>query len=91
MGAYQAFVDLSFQGRLRKSAELYQAEIYYFLQLLEQYGMEALIVPGYSTIVLDANNSLDRTEFVLKLRGVWTRLWLEERTSGVFVLYDRSG
>ena len=92
MGVYQAFVDLSFQGRLRKSSEIYQVEVYFFVKMLEQYGMTAIGVPRYTMPVIGGPaNSSGRMEFLLKVMGVWTSLWLEERSPGVFVLYDQSG
>jgi hypothetical protein len=86
----QAFVDLSYQGRLRKSSELVQVEIHLFIEFLEEHGMAMIDVPGYSVPQLGApRDPHDRTPFWLKVRGLWTRLLLEERLPGVFVLYDR--
>lgn len=49
-------------------------------------------VPGYTVPVRDeSSNSPGRAGFLLKVMGVWTHLWLEERNPGVFVLYDSSG
>ena len=88
----QVFVDLSFQGRLRKASEIYQVEVYFFTKMLEQYGMTAIGVPRYTMPVVNrSTNKSGLTEFLLKIMGVWTSLWLEERSPGVFVLYDRSG
>lgn len=91
MGAYQVFVDLSFQGRLRKNSEIYQSEVYLFTKMLEQYGMAAIGVPRYTMPVIDAAAPSGRMQFLLRVMGVWTSLWLEERSPGVFILYDRSG
>jgi len=93
MGAMcQVFVDLSFQGRLRKCAELVGAEIFLFTQLLEEQGTAILNTPGYC-VTVPATASLTgkngRLAILLKMRGVWTSLWLEARQPGVFVLYDR--
>lgn len=87
----EVYVDLSFQGRLRKCAELVGAEIFLFTQLLEEQGEALLDVPGYCLTVpvaAPARRS-SRTEILLKVSGVWTTLWLEMRQPGVFVLYDR--
>lgn len=91
MGATcQVFVDLAFQGRLRRSAELIQAEIFLFTQLLEQHGATVLAVPGYClTVPVAMRIKPHRTEILLKVMGVWTTLWLEERQPDVFILYDR--
>jgi hypothetical protein len=60
--------------------------------MLKQHGRAAIGVPRYTMPVIDGPPILSgRTEFLLKTMGVWTSLWLEERSSGVFVLYDRSG
>jgi len=92
MGAYQTFIDLSFQGRLRKSSEIYQVEVFFFLKMLEQHGMTAIGVPRYTIPVIGKpKTGPGRAEFLLKIMGTWTSLWLEERSPGVFVLYDRSG
>ena len=88
----QVFVDLPFQGRLRKSAELVGAEIFLFTEMLEQHGTGVLDVPGYCLTVPVTGTRMSepqRTKILLKLRGVWTTLWLEERQPNVFVLYDR--
>ena len=91
MGAYQAFPDLQFQGRLHKSSEVYQVEVFHFLELLEEYGLDAIGVPRYSAIVAGgALNAAGRMEFLLKILGAWTSLWLEVRASNVFVVYDTS-
>ena len=88
--ANQVFVDLSFQGRLRKSAELIQAEIFLFTQLLEEHGTAVLAVPGYClTVPAEMRLKPHRIEILLKVMGAWTTLWLEERQPDVFVLYDR--
>jgi len=91
MGAIcQVFVDLSFQGRLRKSAEFIQAELFLFTELLEEHGASVLTVPGYClTVPVEMRTKPDRIEILLKLMGAWTTLWLEERQPDVFVLYDR--
>lgn len=93
MGAScQVYVDLAFQGRLRKSDELVGAEIFLFTQLLEEQGPSVLDVPGYCvTVPVPAGRarSSERIEILLKILGVWTTLWLEVRRPGVFVLYDR--
>src|SRR4051812_29164441 len=47
----QVFVDLAFQGRLRKSDELVGAEVFLFTQLLEEQGPAILDVPGYCVTV----------------------------------------
>lgn len=87
---YQVFVDLSFQGRLRKSNETFQVEIFLFTRMLEQYGMTMIGVPGYTVPVNGPReHSSNPVEFLLKAVGVWTHLWLEERSRGVFVLYDK--
>ncbi|HEX8240062.1 MAG TPA: hypothetical protein VF574_10030 [Allosphingosinicella sp.] len=93
MGAScQVFVDLAFQGRLRKSDELVGAEILLFTQLLEEQGPALLDVPGYCvTVPVSASRTRksDRIEILLKIVGVWTTLWLEVRQPGIYVLYDR--
>jgi hypothetical protein len=90
MGAeHQAFVDLSFQGRLTEPS-LFRADIFYFRELLENYGWDALSVPTYARLTGNVTRS-GRKEMLLKTTGVWTHLWLEERKPGVFVLYDQSG
>ena len=88
----QVFVDLSFQGRLRKSDELAGAEIFLFTELLEEQGTALLNTPGYCmTIPPRGQRSADRDRIpiLLKWRGVWTPLWLEVRQPDVLVLYDR--
>ena len=88
----QVFVDLAFQGRLRKSDELVGAEIFLFTQLLEEQGPAILDVPGYCMTVPVAERRArksDRIEILLKILGVWTTLWLEVRQPDAFVLYDR--
>ena len=90
--AYQVYVDLAFQGRLRKSDELVGAEIFLFTQLLEEQGPAILDVPGYClTVPVSGRRARksDRIEILLKILGVWTTLWLEVRQPDVFVLYDR--
>lgn len=93
MGAkYQVFVDLSFHGRLLKSAELFGAEIFLFIELLEQYGSAVLDIPGYCVTVPVTGSHMgksNRIEILLKAMGVWTTLWLEVRQPNAFVLYDR--
>jgi hypothetical protein len=92
MGAYQVYPDLQFQRRLRKSSEVHRVEVYFFLKMLEQYGMAAVGVPRYSVPVAGGKlNAAGRMEFLLKIMGTWTSLWLEERQPGVLVVYDRSG
>ena len=86
----QVFVDLAFQGRLRDSSEEYQVVIFFFIKMLKQHGMTAIGVPRYTVPVIGPPKTANRIEFLLKVMGVWTSLWLEERASGVFVLYDRS-
>ena len=86
---YQAFIDLSFQGRLTKPS-VFRADIFYLRELLEQHGWDALTVPTYARVTGKVTRS-GRREMLLKSTGVWTHLWLEERKPGVFVLYDRSG
>lgn len=88
----QVFVDLTFQGRLRKSDELVGAEIFLFTQLLEEQGPALLDVPGYCvTVPVSASRARksNRIEILLKILGAWTTLWLELRQPGVYVLYDR--
>lgn len=88
--ACELFVDLSFQGRLRRSAELVRAEIFLFTELLEKHGTAVLTVPGYClTVPEEMLSKPGRIEILLKVTGVWTTLWLEERQPKVFVLYDR--
>jgi hypothetical protein len=93
MGAScQVFVDLAFQGRLRKYNELVGAEMFLFTQLLEEQGPALLDVPGYCvTVPVSAAQvrKSDRIEILLKILGVWTTLWLEVRQPGIYVLYDR--
>ncbi len=93
MGAIcDVYVDLSFQGRLRKADELVGAEISLFTQLLEEQGSAILDVPGYCvTVPVPASRARqpDRIEILLKIVGVWTPLWLEVRQPGIYVLYDR--
>ena len=88
----QVFVDLAFQGRLRKAGELVGAEIFLFTQLLEEQGPALLDVPGYCvTVPVHASRprKTERIEILLKVMGVWTTLWLEMRQPGVYILYDR--
>jgi hypothetical protein len=88
----QVFVDLAFQGRLRKSGELVGAEIFLFTQLLEEQGPALLDVPGYCVTVPVPTSRVrksDRIEILLKIMGAWTTLWLEVRQPGIYVLYDR--
>ena len=87
----QVFVDLAFQRRLRKTTEIFQAELYVFIEMLEKHGMMVVGVPRYTVPVHSGPNAKGRIEFLLKVMGVWTTLWLEQRHTGVFVLYDRSG
>lgn len=93
MGAIcHVFVDLAFQGRLRKANELVGAEIFLFTQLLEEQGPAILDVPGYCVTVPVSERRArksERIEILLKIMGTWTTLWLEVRQPGVFVLYDR--
>jgi hypothetical protein len=88
MGANQAFVEATFQGRLNKPS-LYRADIFYFRELLEEFGWDALTVPTYARLTGNVTPA-GRKEMLLKSTGVWTSLWVEERTSGVFVIHDRS-
>lgn len=88
----QVYVDLAFQGRLRKSNELVGAEIFLFTQLLEEQGPSVLDVPGYCvTVPVTAarRGKSHRIEILLKILGVWTTLWLEVRQPGIYILYDR--
>ena len=86
----QVYVDLAFQGRLRRSGELVGAEIFLFTQLLEEQGPALLDVPGYCvTVPVRASRKSERIEILLKVMGVWTTLWLEVRQPGVYILYDR--
>ena len=89
--AYHVFVDLAFQGRLRKSDELVGAEVFLFTQLLEEQGLALLNLPGYCVIPPPGSAFAvgSRTTILLKVRGVWTPLWLEVRQPGTLVLYDR--
>jgi hypothetical protein len=88
----QVFVDLSFQGRLRQSDELVGAEIFLFTQLLEEQGTALLDVPGYCvTVPVTRRRRGSRMAILLKVRGVWTPLWLEVRQPDVLVLYDTEG
>jgi len=92
MGATcRVFVDLAFQGRLRKSDELVGAEVFLFTQLLEEQGPALLDVPGYCVTVPVPSRARksDCIEILLKIMGVWTTLWLEVRQPGIYVLYDR--
>ena len=86
--ACQVFVDLAFQGRLRKSDELVGAEIFLFTRLLEEQGAALLDLPGYC-ITVPIEHPAKRTAILLKVRGVWTTLWLEQPEDDVFVLFDR--
>lgn len=86
--ACQVFVDLSFQGRLRKSDELVGAEIFLFTQLLEEQGAALLDIPGYC-ITVPVDRPAKRIGILLKVRGAWTPLWLECPEQDVFVLFDR--
>jgi hypothetical protein len=88
----QVFVDLAFQGRLRKSDELVGAEIFLFTQLLEEQGPALLDVPGYCVtvpVLASRAGKSDRIEILLKILGVWTTLWLEVRQPSIYILYDR--
>jgi hypothetical protein len=86
----QVFVDLAFQGRLRKGDDLVEAEIFLFTELLEKHGTAVLDTPGYCIIVpVEERRSGDRIVIWPKVRGVWTALWLEVRQLDVLVLYDR--
>jgi len=88
----QVFVDLAFQGRLRRYDELVKAEVLLFTQLLEEQGVALLDTPGYCIPPLEGISPRDehgRMPILLKVKGVWTPLWLEEREAHVFVLYDR--
>ena len=88
MGSYQAFVDLSFQGRLT-SPSTYRADIMYFREVLEQCGWDAFSLETYAQLTDNVSRS-GRVEVLLKSVGVWNSLWLEERISDVFVIYDQS-
>jgi hypothetical protein len=91
-GGCRVFVDLSFQGRLRKANELVGAEVFLFTQLLEEQGTALLDVPGYCVTVPVAKRRLGKRQAILlKVRGVWTPLWLEVRQPDVLVLYDTEG
>jgi hypothetical protein len=86
----QVFVDLSYQGRLRKADELVGAEIFLFTRLLEEQGTALLNTPGYCLTVKSSEwKDGDRNPILLKVKGVWSSLWLEVRAPDVFVLYDR--
>lgn len=89
--ACQVFVDLAFQGRLHRADELVVAEILFFTTLLEEHGMAVLDVPGYCLTIRSgaAKPGSGRIAILLKVRGVWTPLWLEIRAPDVFILYDR--
>jgi hypothetical protein len=88
----QVYVDLAFQGRLRKGNELVGAEIFLFTQLLEKQGRALLDAPGYCVTVPvteSGGRKSRRIEILLKVLGVWTTLWLEVRQPGIYILYDR--
>ena len=86
----QVFVDLKFQGRLSKSAELVQAELFLFTSLIEEFGLTVLNTPGYClrVPVEDCTTANERIAVLLKWRGVWTPLWLNFQQPQIFVLYD---
>ena len=87
MGAYQAFLDLSFQGRLNKPSD-FRADVFYFRELVEQFGWDVFMVPTYARLTGGVSSSGFK-ELLLKSTGIWTFLWMEERQSGVFVIYDK--
>ena len=90
MGAYQAYLDLGFQGRLRQADELVRAEVSTFRDLIADYGLDATTVPKYTatgTIKRDASGQEISREVELKLLGTWTSVVIETRAPGVFVIY----
>jgi len=92
MGAYQAFIDLGFQGRLRKGQQTELIEILAFRELLGQFGLDAATVPKYTvteSIKYDAFGAERERTVLLKGAGIWTRYRVETRAPDVFVIYDR--
>jgi len=92
MGAYQAFLELGFQGRLQNVDELIRAELSVFRDLMEDYGLDVASVAKYSVTerieVDDHQRELSR-DVQLKILGTWTYIRVETRAPGVFVLHDR--
>ena len=88
----QVFLDLSIQGRLRKADELYQAEIAFFIEQLEEQGEAVFHTANYCQIEReerDPTGGLSGLTVLLKTRGSWTRLFVVVRQQGILVLYDR--
>jgi len=92
MGEFRAFIDLGFQGRLRKSKQSELVEVLTFQELLEKFGLDAATVPRYSvteSVTLDASGIELERVVLLKGGGIWTRYRVETRAPDVFVIYDR--
>lgn len=88
----QVYPDLSFQGRLRSADELYQAEIAFFIEQIEEQGEAVFYTINYCQIEAEERNTRGQLTWLtvlLKTRGSWTRLFLEVRQPGTLVLYDR--
>lgn len=84
----QVFVDLNFQGRLNSSGELFQAEVFYFIEILKEFGVRSLNLPGYTFCHLPTETEFSELSFWLKIRGEWTRLWIRQSAASVAVLLD---
>lgn len=90
MGAYQAYLDLKFQGRLRQASELVRSEVSVFRDLVADYGLDATTVPKYTVtgvIRYDAMGQEVSRDVELKVLGTWTSVVVETRAPGVFVIY----
>lgn len=87
----QVYVDLQFQGRLRKRSDLGKAEMLFFIELLQEHGSIALDVPGYSLRQPTESGLGARPvwPFLLKIRGEWTPLWILMVADDIAVLCDR--
>jgi hypothetical protein len=92
MGAYQAFIELGFDARLRKSGGATYVEVVLFKKLLADYGLDAAVVPNYSVttdIVLGESGDEARRTVWLKGQGSWITVVLETRAPGVFIIHER--
>ena len=85
VGLSQVFVDLQFLGRLKKSHEFWQAEIWLLKEYMIDYGTSALDVPGYSVLLPAGLTSSGKSvyPFWLKVRGEWSPLWLLMVTNNI--------
>lgn len=91
---FLVFLELTFMGRLRLWDTDSQIEIDALQTLLRRFGLEALFGAQSGCLIekVDAGPADDPrlVTFCYKLRGGWTRFYLEVRDVDVLVLWDRA-